>query len=183
MDYVCVYCGSSAAAGDRYDRAVEAFAAACLDREIGLVYGGAATGTMGTLADTMLAGGGEVIGIIPESILDRETPHDSLTRLERTDTKERRKARMAELADGFVALPGGLGTQEELFTALGQAKHGQHDNPCGYLNVAGYYDDLVAFLDGAVTEGFVSPTQRDLVLVDSDPGDLLDRFTAYESPL
>jgi uncharacterized protein (TIGR00730 family) len=183
MKYVCVFCGSSQSAGEAYDRAVEAFATACLEREIGLVYGGADSGTMGTLADTMLSGGGDVIGVIPESILERETPHQSLTRLEQTDTKAKRKERMAELADGFVALPGGLGTQEELFTALGQAKHGIHEKPCGYLNVAGYYDAMVEFLDHAVDAGFISPTQRQLLLVDADPGTLLDSFEEYESPI
>jgi uncharacterized protein (TIGR00730 family) len=183
MNYVCVYCGSSATAKDQYDRAVEAFATACLERDIGLVYGGANSGPMGTLADTVLAGGGEVIGVIPETILDRETPHQSLTRLERTETKDARKERMTDLADGFVALPGGLGTQEELFTVLGQAKHGLHEKPCGYLNVAGYYDSLVQFLDSAVTEGFVTPAQRELVLVETRPDALLDRFESYEPPL
>ena len=138
---------------------------------------------MGTLADTMLAGGGEVIGVIPETILERETPHQSLTRLEQTETKEDRKERMTELADGFVALPGGLGTQEELFTVVGQAKHGLHGKPCGYLNVAGYYDSMVEFLDHAVEEGFVSSAQRELVLVESDPHALLDRFGTYDPPI
>jgi uncharacterized protein (TIGR00730 family) len=178
-----VYCGSSESAARSYDRAVDTFAKACLEQDVGLVYGGASTGTMRTLANTMLDGGGDVIGVIPESILDRETPHEGLTRLERTATKDERKARMADLADGFVALPGGIGTQEELFTALGQAKHGQHSKPCGYLNVASYYDGMVTFLDDAVEAGFISPTQRELVIIDDDPGALLASFATYESPV
>lgn len=183
MDRICVYCGSSDSAGDVYQQAVKTFAEACLERDIGLVYGGSSTGTMGTLADTMLAGDGDVVGVIPESILERETPHQSLTQLERTETKSERKERMAELADGFVALPGGLGTQEELFTIVGQAKHGQHGKPCGYLNVAGYYDSMVQFLAHAVEEGFISPVQRQLILVADTPSDLLDSLDAYDSPI
>ncbi len=183
MNHVCVYCGSSDSVGEEYDQLVEAFANACVERDIGIVYGGAKTGTMGTLADTVLEAGGDVVGVIPESILERETPHQSLTRLEKTETKEQRKERMTELADGFVALPGGLGTQEELFTVVGQAKHGHHQKPCGYLNVAGYYDPLVQFLDHAVEEGFVSSEQRQLILVDQQPGPLLDAFENYEPPI
>lgn len=182
MEYICVYCGSSAGSESAYEDAIDEFATACLDRDIGLVYGGAKGGVMGALADAILDGGGEVLGVIPESILDRETPHQGLTDLQTTATKADRQDRMTELADGFVALPGGIGTQEELFTTLGQAKHGMHGKPCGYLNVAGYYDSMVAFLDNAVEEGFVSTDQRALAIVESEPDRLLDRFESYESP-
>jgi len=183
MNYICVYCGSSSSSEKKYDRAVEDFAQACIKHDIGLVYGGAKSGTMGTLADSMLAEGGEVVGVIPETILERETPHQALTRLEKTKTKEERKKRMTELADAFVALPGGLGTQEELFTVVGQAKHGHHEKPCGYLNVAGYYDHMVNFLDHAVDENFVSTKQRDLIIVEETPTSLLEKFKFYETPV
>jgi uncharacterized protein (TIGR00730 family) len=182
VEYVCVYCGSSAGSESAYEDAIGEFAAACLDREIGLVYGGASGGVMGALADAILDGGGEVRGIIAESILDRETPHEGLTELKITETRDSRQDRMTELADGFVALPGGIGTQQELFSVLAEAKHGQHDNPCGYLNVAGYYDAMVAFLDNAVGEGFLSPEQRELAIVESDPDQLFEQFEQYESP-
>ncbi|MFP8953394.1 TIGR00730 family Rossman fold protein [Natrialbaceae archaeon A-arb3/5] len=182
MEYVCVYCGSSSGSSSAYDDAIAQFAAELVERDIGLVYGGANGGVMGALADAVLDGGGEVIGIIPETILDREQPHESLTELIVTESKDERKRRMSDLADGFVALPGGLGTQEELFQMLGQAKHGVHGKPCGYLNVAGYYDSLVAFLDHAVEEGFVSADQRGLALVEERPDALLDAFETYSSP-
>lgn len=183
MDYVCVYCGSSDVSTSMYEEAVDELAAVCLDRDIGLVYGGASSGLMGRLADAILDGGGTVTGVIPETILERETPHEGLTKLEVTETKSARKTRMAELADGFVALPGGLGTQEELFTTLGRAKHGMHGKPCGCVNVGGYYDSLGAFLDNAVDAGFISDEQRSLLLFESHPEPLLKRFEVYESPI
>jgi len=182
MDWICAFCGSSDGA-EAYEAAVGTFAAELCERGVGLVYGGGRGGAMGDLADAVLAGGGEVVGVIPESIRERERPHEGLTELTVTETKAARKDRMVERADGFVAFPGGIGTHEELFDVLGRAKHGFHHKPCGFLNVAGYYDHLVAHLDHAEREGFLSGIQRDLALVDQNPAALLDAFAAYESPI
>jgi len=183
MDTVCVFCGSSDETGGAYADAATAFADVLADRGIRLAYGGGDGGVMGKLADAVLAAGGDVIGVIPESIEERETPHQGLTTLETVDSKADRKARLHDLADGFVAMPGGIGTQEELFEVLGRAKHGFHGKPCGVLNVAGYYDHLVAFLDHAESAGFLSSEQRSLVLVEADPAALLDACREYTSPV
>lgn len=183
MERICAFCGSNDAGESAYTAALPAFAEACAERDIGLVYGGGRGGTMGDLADAVLASGGEVVGVLPESLREREEPHEGLTELVVTETKAERKDRMVELADGFVAFPGGIGTHEELFDVLGRAKHGFHRKPCGLLNVAGYYDNLVAHLDHAADEGFLSEDQRELAIVESDPAALLDAFAAYESPI
>ena len=183
MDWICAYCGSSERAQSIYGGAVSEFAAELCRRGIGLVYGGGRGGPMGALADAVIENGGEVVGVHPTSIRDREEPHDGLTDLVVTETKDERKERMVERADGFVAFPGGIGTHEEIFDVLGRAKHGFHDKPCGLLNVGGYYDHLVAHLDHAEREGFLSGPQRNLVLVESDPSTLLDEFEAYRSPI
>jgi len=183
MERICAFCGSNDTGESPYTVALPAFAEECVKRDIGLVYGGGRGGTMGELADAVLADGGEVIGVLPESLSEREEPHEGLTELVITETKSQRKERMVELADGFVAFPGGIGTHEELFDVLGRAKHGFHRKPCGLLNVAGYYDNLVAHFDHAADEGFLSEAQRELALVESDPATLLDAFEAYESPI
>jgi uncharacterized protein (TIGR00730 family) len=183
MDRICAFCGSGTSDEPAYDAAIEEFASALRARDIGLVYGGGRGGAMGSLADAVLAAGGDVTGVIPESILEREQPHQGLTGLVTTASKPERKEEMVERADGFVAFPGGIGTHEELFDVLGRAKHGFHSKPCGLLNVAGYYDGLVTHFDHAESQGFVSPEQRALLLVDSDPGALLDAFKSYESPI
>lgn len=183
MNWICAFCGSSDNEDPAYNEAIADFADAICARDIGLVYGGGRGGVMGSLADAVLDGGGEVTGIIPTSIRERERPHQGLTKLVTTETKPDRKERMVEYADGFVAFPGGIGTHEELFDVLGRAKHGFHSKPCGLLNVAGYYDGLIAHLDHAEREGFLSPEQRELVLVETDVDSLLDSFEAYESPI
>ena len=183
MDRICAFCGSGTSDEPAYDAAIEEFASALRARDIGLVYGGGQGGAMGSLADAVLAAGGDVTGIIPESILQREQPHQGLTTLVTTATKPERKDEMVEHADGFVAFPGGIGTHEELFDVLGRAKHGFHSNPCGLLNVAGYYDGLVTHFDHAESQGFVSPEQRSLLLAESDSEALLDAFESYESPI
>jgi hypothetical protein len=183
MDWICAFCGSNDTDSSPYTAALTPFAEACVERNIGLVYGGGRGGTMGALADAVLAGGGEVVGVLPASIRDREEPHEGLTELVVTETKAQRKDRMVERADGFVAFPGGIGTHEELFDVLGRAKHGFHHKPCGLLNVDGYYDRLVRHFDHAAREGFLSEAQRDLLLVESDPATLLDAFERYESPI
>ena len=177
---VCVFCGSSAGAGDAYEAAARSFAREAVRRGIRLVYGGASVGLMGALADAALDAGGEVVGVIPRALVDREIAHRGLTELRVVATMHERKATMAELADAFVALPGGLGTLEELFEILTWSQLGIHRKPVGVLNVAGYYDPLVALLDHAVAGGFVPAQSRGLVIVDEDPARLLDRMAAHE---
>ena len=182
MDRLCVYCGSSPGHDPSYREAARALGGELLARDLGLVYGGASVGLMGTIADTVMEGGGEVIGVIPEALQDREVAHAGLTDLQVVDSMHDRKRRMVDLADGFVALPGGLGTLEELFEVLTWAQLGLHDDPCGLLNVEGFYDGVVAHLDGATDAGFVSAAHRDLARVERDPAALLDAFEAYEPP-
>jgi uncharacterized protein (TIGR00730 family) len=182
VDRLCVYCGSSPGHDPSYREATRALGEELLARDLGLVYGGASVGLMGTVADTVLDGGGEAVGVIPEALEDREVAHAGLTDLQVVDSMHDRKRRMVDLADGFVALPGGLGTLEELFEVLTWAQLGLHDDPCGLLNVAGFYDGVVAHLDGATDAGFVSPAHRDLARVERDPAALLDAFEAYEPP-
>lgn len=179
---ICVYCGSSPGRIDLYSDAARQLAEALVKRDIGLVYGGASIGLMGTVADQVLALGGRVVGVIPESLATREVAHHGLTELHVTRSMHERKTLMAERADGFIALPGGIGTMEEIFEIWTWAQLGLHHKPCGLLNVAGYYDPLHAFLDHTVTEGFVQPVIRGMLLVESDPDNLLDRFAGYRSP-
>ena len=179
MRSVCIYCGSSA--GDRpgyVDLAREA-GRLLAARGLTLVYGGGRVGLMGVVADAVLAGGGEAIGVIPQRLVDAEVAHLGLTRLEVVESMHARKARMAELADAFVALPGGFGTLDELFEILTWAQLGLHGKPCGLLDVDGYYSPLVAWADQAVARGFVRPVHRALLMVDADMGTLLDRLAAH----
>ncbi len=153
-----------------------------LQRGIGLVYGGASIGLMGTIADRVLEGGGEVIGVIPEALAKKEVVHQNLTQLHVVDSMHERKALMATLADGFIALPGGLGTLEELFEILTWAQLGIHQKPCALLNVAGYYDKLVSFLSDTVAEGFVRQKYLHMLLVAGDPDELLEKMKGYAIP-
>lgn len=179
---LCVYCGSSAGRLPEYAETARTMARAFIERDIGLVYGGASVGIMGVIADEMLARGGQVFGVIPQDLVDREVAHDGLTELYIVSSMHERKAVMAELSDGFIALPGGIGTIEELFEILTWAMLGIHDKPCGLLNAEGYYDKLAAFLDHAVAEWFVRPKYRSMLIVADDPVELLDRFERYEPP-
>lgn len=179
---LCVYCGSSSGRIDDYADAARALAQAMAPRGIRLVYGGAHVGIMGTVADEVLRLGGEAIGVIPESLMKKELAHQGLTELHVTPSMHARKTLMAELADGFVALPGGIGTFEEIFEVWTWAQLGFHKKPCGLLNVAGYYDGLIAFLDHSARERFVRQEQRDMLVVESDPARLLDRFADYTAP-
>lgn len=179
---LCVFCGSNAGARPEYAASARRFAAELVGRGIGLVYGGSNVGIMREVADTVLAGGGEVFGVIPQALVERERAHRGLTRLHVVQTMHERKALMNELADGFVALPGGLGTLEEIFEAWSWAQLGSHTKPCALLNVAGYYDALLAFLDHAVREQFLRPEHRAMLLVDDDPARLLDRCASYRAP-
>ena len=181
LESICVFTGSRVGRLADYREAAVAFGEALLARNLRLVYGGGNVGLMGVIADTVLAGGGEVVGVIPDSLRRREVAHLSLTALHVVETMHERKAMMAELSDGFVAMPGGLGTLEELFEVLTWAQLGFHGKPCGLLNVAGYYDGLIDFVDGQVGEGFVSQAHRDMIYVDDDPAGLLGAFAAHES--
>ena len=179
---VCVYCGSGAGARDGYAEAARALGRALVDRGFGLVFGGGRIGMMGVLARTVLAGGGEAIGVIPKDLMDKGLGLNSVTSLRVVETMHARKALMTELADAFVALPGGFGTAEEFFEALTWAQLGLHVKPCGLLNVHGYFDHLIRFLDHAVHEQFIDPAHRRLLLVDDAPEALLDKLTSWQPP-
>ena len=179
---VCVFCGSSPGDSPAYADAARALATALARRGVGLVYGGASVGVMGALADAMLAAGGEVVGVMPRGLVAREVAHRGLTTLHVVDTMHARKRRMAELSDAFVALPGGLGTLEELFEVWTWALLGIHAKPLALLDVRGYWAPLLAFLDAAVARGFVRESQRAMALVDDDPDRLLDRLAEVRPP-
>ena len=182
MKRVCVFCGSAVGRQAAYAEAARALAAELLRRRIGLVYGGGSVGLMGVLADAVLAGGGEVIGVLPRGLARKELAHDGLTELHLVESMHARKARMASLADGFVALPGGLGTLEELLEMLTWAQLGIHRKPVGLLDTAGYWAGLVALLRHAVREGFVRAEYAGLLLVEPAPGPLLDRLARWRAP-
>lgn len=179
---VCVFCGSSDGFRPEYRATAIAFGRALAERGDELVYGGSKVGLMGAVADAALGAGGKAIGIIPTALRDKEIAHDGLTELHVVGSMHERKAMMADRSDGFVALPGGVGTLEELFEIWTWAQLGYHRKPVGLLNVAGYYDKLLAFLDGTVAEGFVREAHRGMAIVESEPSRLLDRFAAYEPP-
>jgi len=179
---VCVFCGSNPGRRPEYVQAAREMGRVLAERGHGLVYGGGKTGLMGVVADAVLAAGGEVLGVIPEALMAREVGHAGLTRLHVVKTMHERKAMMADLCDGFVALPGGFGTFEEFCEVLTWSQLGFHPKPCGLLNVAGYYDTLLALVDHATAEGFVSEKHRTLVITDTDPARLLDRFATFTPP-
>jgi len=179
---VCVFCGSSAGARPEYAEAARDLAAELARRHLGLVYGGGGVGIMGVLADAALASGVEVIGVIPRPLASRELAHTGLTELRLVESMHERKATMAGLADGFVALPGGLGTLEETLEILTWAQLGIHRKPVAALNVAGYWDDLIRLLGHAIAEGFVRHEYAALMLFADTPGELLDRMAAWQPP-
>ena len=163
--------------------AAKAFGALLAREGLGLVYGGARVGLMGAIADAVLAGGGEVSGVLPRALQDRELAHTGLTQLHVVGSMHERKQLMVDLADAFVALPGGFGTLDEFCEVLTWAQLGIHRKPCGLLNVSGYYDGFLAQVDAAVKGGLTRPEHRDLILVATDPSDLLARMRAYRSVL
>jgi uncharacterized protein (TIGR00730 family) len=176
----CIFCGSSPGARPQYTEATEDLGALLVERGITLVYGGASLGLMGRLADTVLSEGGEAIGVMPRALVEREIAHLGLTDLHVVDSMHARKALMAELADAFIALPGGLGTLDELFEIYTWGQLGLHSKPCGLLNVEGYYDGLVGFLDQAVRERFVREAHRDMLVVEEEPAAMLDRLQGFD---
>lgn len=179
---VCVYCGASPGRRAAYSDAARALAAALVERGIGLVYGGGRVGLMGAIADAVLGAGGHVTGVIPRALATKEVAHDALSELIVTESMHTRKTIMADRADVFIALPGGIGTLEELFEVWTWSQLGFHQKPCGVLNVGGYFDGLIGFIDHAVNEQYLRPSHRDILLVDRDPVALLDRLAAYEPP-
>jgi uncharacterized protein (TIGR00730 family) len=182
MNRLCVFCGSNFGARPDYSEAARTFGAAIAGQGLGLVYGGGSVGLMGIVADAVLAAGGEVIGVIPQTLWDRELGHRGLTKLHIVSSMHERKALMAELSDGFVALPGGIGTFEELFEAWTWSQLGVHRKPCGLLDVAGFYTRLLEFIEHCVAERFIRPENRAMLLVESDPTILLRRLAEYSPP-
>lgn len=179
---ICVFCGSSPGRIPAYAEAAAGVGRLLAERGIGLVYGGATAGTMGVLADAALAAGGEVYGVIPTNLVDREIAHRGLTELYETAGMHERKAKMAELADGFIALPGGAGTLEELFEVWTWAQIGLHDKPIGLLDVEGYWTRMTALLDHMVAEGFLRPEYRNALQIDTDAATLLAKLATVRPP-
>jgi uncharacterized protein (TIGR00730 family) len=182
MHSICVFSGSNPGARTEYTDAARALGSELVARGIRLVCGGAQAGLMAVVADTVLASGGDVVGVIPQALVDMEIAHPDLRDLRVTDTMHERKALMAELSDGFVALPGGFGTLEEFAEILTWSQLGLQRKPCGLLDVAGFYQPLLTFFDHAVTERFVRAEHRALVLTDTDPGRLLDALGTWVPP-
>jgi uncharacterized protein (TIGR00730 family) len=179
---MCVFCGSSPGANAPNQTAARALGQALVRKNTGLIYGGWSFGVMGEIARAVLAAGGEAIGVITEELMDKEIALEGLSDLRMVASMAERKALMASLSGGFVTLPGGYGTLDELFEILSVSQLGNHEKPCGLLNVAHYYDDLLRFLDHAVDQLFVQAEHRAMILVDDDPVALLDRFDTYQPP-
>ncbi len=182
MKRLCVYCGSSSGGQPDYARMARQLARAMVNRNIDLVYGGASVGIMGEIANAVLEEGGNVIGIIPKGLFVKEVAHTGITELREVGSMHERKALMADLSDGFIALPGGLGTIEEILEIITWSQLGMHRKPCGLLNVCHYYDKLIGFLDHAVSEQFIKTTHRSTILIDECPEALLEKFEAYKAP-
>jgi uncharacterized protein (TIGR00730 family) len=175
---ICVFTGSRHGARTEYPEAAKLLGHELVARSYGLVYGGGNVGLMTVIADTVLDLNGHVTGVIPDSLVSKEVAHRGLTDLRVVSSMHERKALMAELADGFIAMPGGIGTMEEFFEVLSWAQLGIHEKPCALLNVCGYYDPLIQFLDRAVADDFIKPKHRALLIVESEPAELLDRIEA-----
>jgi len=179
---LAVFCGSNPGARPDYVEGARAFGHLLAQRGIGVAYGGSSVGLMSAVAEAVLDEMGDIIGVIPKMLVEREVAHKTLSDLRIVGSMHERKALMAELSDGFVALPGGIGTLEEFFEVWTWAQLGMHEKPCGLLNIAGYFDPLLEFLDRAVTEKFVREVHRSMVIVERDPRALLSKFEAYEPP-
>ena len=179
---ICVFCGSSLGAKPIYEEAAIDLGRTLASRGIGLVYGGASVGLMGTVADAALSAGGDVIGVLPRALADLEIAHTNLTELRIVSSMHERKAQMADLSDAFIALPGGIGTLEETFEVWTWSQLGLHAKPVGLLNVAGFYTGLEQFLDHLVTESFVKPQHRAILHMEAEPGVLIDKLASAEIP-
>lgn len=182
MKQICVYCGSNMGTREIYREAARALGAEMARRGIGLVYGGSNIGLMGVVADAVLDAGSSVVGVMPEHLVAKEVTHTHLTELRVVKTMHERKALMADLADGFIALPGGFGTYDEFCEVVTWAQLGLHQKPCAMLNVAGYYDAMIAMFDHAAQEGFVRDMHRAMLIVSPDISVLLDQMQNYRAP-
>jgi uncharacterized protein (TIGR00730 family) len=182
MQRICVYCGSAPGAHDFYTAAAKNLAGTLVQNDIELVYGGSSIGTMGVLADAVLDLGGNVHGVIPKFLEEKEIAHTGLTELHIVPSMHARKSMMADLSDGFIALPGGFGTLEELIEIVTWGQLRFHDKPCGVLNVCGYFDKLLAYLDHTQAEGFLRPESRAMLLSDDDAAGLIRQFERYSAP-
>ena len=182
LQKICVFCGSSPGAQPEYRDVARQLGNILAARNLGLVYGGSDVGIMGVVANAVLDQGGEAIGVIPARLADKGVAHPQLSQLHVVATMHERKALMADLSDAFIALPGGIGTIEEFFEAVTWSQLGFHRKPCGLLNVCGYYDHLIAFLDHMVAQHFLKPIHRATVLVNTSPDALLEQLLTYEVP-
>lgn len=180
MKRICVFCGSSMGARSVYQQAAQALGETLVRHQIELVYGGGKVGLMGTVADAVIAAGGKAIGVIPQALADKEIAHTGLTQLHLVASMHERKAMMADLSDGFIAMPGGFGTFEEFCEVLTWTQLGLHQKPCGLLNVEGFYEPLLAMFDQATTEQFVRPIHRAIVLASDNPDRLLEKLAAFQ---
>ncbi len=176
---LAVFCGSSAGADNIYIENAEKLGEELANRNKTLIYGGAQVGCMGALANTTLDNGGKVVGVIPQKLKDVEIAHEQLTELHVVQTMHERKSKMADLADGFVALPGGAGTLEEWFEVFTWSQLGYHAKPCGLLNVNNFYDPLISMLEHTIKEGFMNEKYREMILISSDPKELLEKMETY----
>ena len=179
MKRICVFAGSNTGVRAEYRAAADALGRELVARGIGLVYGGARVGLMGALADAVLAGNGDVTGVMPEALVAKEVAHTGLPDLRVVSSMHERKALMADLADGFIALPGGWGTWEEFFEVLTWGQLGLHEKPCGLLNVQGYFTPMLAAVEHSIAEGFVRPENRPMVITAASAGALIDAMTVY----
>ena len=182
MRRVCVYCGSNTGNSPRYADAARELADVLVRHELELVYGGADKGIMGVIADAVLERGGAVHGVIPKMLTAKEIAHEGLSELHVVASMHERKTMMAALSDGFIAMPGGYGTLEEIIEIITWGQLRFHDKPCGLLNIEGYFDHLLAYLDHAHHAGFLRRENRDMLLVDSDPAGLIQQFERYTAP-
>ncbi|MCW4460861.1 TIGR00730 family Rossman fold protein [Sphingomonas sp. BT-65] len=182
MKRICVFSGSSAGRLGQYRVAATRLGTLLAERGIGLVYGGAAVGLMGAVADAAIAAGGSVTGVIPQALVDREVAHTGLPDLRVVGSMHERKALMAEMSDAFIALPGGIGTFEEIFEVWTWTQLGSHAKPCAVLNIEGFYDKLLGFLDHVVDEAFLKLVHRGMLLASTDPAALLDMIGSYQVP-
>ena len=179
MKYICVYCGSSSGKDSLYLESAKALGKSLIENDIGLIYGGASVGTMGALANSVLENGGEVIGIMPQSLVDKEVAHAGLSELKVVTSMHERKALMCDLADGFIAMPGGFGTLDEMFEMLTWAQLGYHYKPIGLLNINQYFDHLNLFIKHAVEEQFIKSVHQDMLLMSEDPSELILQLRKY----